>query len=164
MSSSLQRWSIVCYGNILRSQVLEQYLRAYCENGLVFFSAGISGKDEFSDKEALFSEIRQEMAKRNVTCNLERNFWSDEIAEKIISSDLVLCAGSGIKEEVLKRTGPELKPSKVFTFYGFIGEGEQDFEDTYDYEKGRQDPVRFRKAFDELDRIAKKMLKIQVTE
>ena len=37
-------------------------------------------------------------------------------------------------------------------------EGEIDFEDTYDYEKNRQDPIRFQHAFDEIDRIAEKLL------
>ena len=51
-----------------------------------------------------------------------------------------------------------INAKKVFTFYNRIFEGEIDFQDTYDYENKRQDPIRFRDAFDEIDRIAQKIL------
>jgi hypothetical protein len=40
-------------------------------------------------------------------------------------------------------------------FYEYIGEGARDFTDTYDAKKGAQDPVRFARCFDELERIAR---------
>ena len=52
-----------------------------------------------------------------------------------------------------------IEREKVYTFYNVISEGEKDFEDTYDYEKKRQDPKKFAEAFDELERIAKKIIK-----
>jgi hypothetical protein len=43
----------------------------------------------------------------------------------------------------------------VMLFYEFIGEGQSDFTDTYDASKGAQDPERFSRCFDELERIAR---------
>ena len=66
------------------------------------------------------------------------------------------------KKDILERVGNKIP---IYKFYEFVGEKDKDFEDTYDYEKRCQDPVRFEKCFDELERIARKSLnKIKVMQ
>jgi len=158
-----QSWVLICYGNILRSQVLEQYLRYYSGLGNInieIFSAGVAEPGEFPDKEKLFTEIRRELNTRNIPFSLQRNAWGKEVEEKISFADIVICADNEIRKKVLERMNSRISKENVYTFYGIISEGEKDFQDTYDYENNRQDPVLFRDAFDELDRIAKKMLSV----
>lgn len=160
-NQSVLNWVIICYGNILRSQVLEQYLRHYSELWDVkikFESAGIAGWHEFPDTEKLLDEIRQELKKREIPCSLQRNAWDRKIEKKVISADIIICSDKKIKATVLERMNHQINNEKISTFYEIISEGEIDFQDTYDYAKKRQDPNRFRNAFDELDRIAKKII------
>ncbi|MCK5758763.1 MAG: hypothetical protein KAH14_06690 [Clostridiales bacterium] len=157
----IQNWVLICYGNILRSQVLEQYLQHYAklwDIQLTFYSAGIARRDEFPNTGDLLVEVHHELQKREIACSLQRNAWSNEVENKIISADIVLCADTSVKKKVLERMTNRISVKKVFTFYNKIGEGEIDFQDTYDYENKRQDPIRFRDAFDEIDRIAQKTL------
>ena len=161
INGKVQNLVLICYGNILRSQVLEQYLRYYSSLGNInieLYSAGVAGSEEFPDKEKLFTEIRQELNKRNIPFSLHRNPWSNEVEERINFADIIICADKEIRKKVLERMNSRISEETVYTFYGIISEGEKDFEDTYDYENNRQDPIRFQTAFDELDRIAKKML------
>ncbi|MCD6323100.1 MAG: hypothetical protein J7L77_08755, partial [Clostridiales bacterium] len=157
----IQNWVLICYGNILRSQVLEQYLRHYAklwDIQITFYSAGIAKWDEFPNTSNLLVEVHRELQKRSISCFLQRNTWSNEVENSIISADIVLCADTTVKKKVLERMNDRINVKKVFTFYNKIGEGEIDFEDTYDYVKKRQDPIRFRDAFDEIDRISQKIL------
>lgn len=152
---------IICYGNILRSQVLEQYLKYYAnirQFDLGVFSAGVAAPEEFPDKDKLYKEISSELDKRNLPYSLHRNPWDSYVEEKVLAADMVICADSYVREEVLKRMGSRIDKSRILTFYEAISEGEVDFEDTYDYDNNRQDPIRFAKAFDELDRIARKII------
>ena len=157
----MQSWVIICYGNILRSQVLEQYIRYYVgQRGieLDLYSAGIAAYEQYPNTPQLMEEVYRELRKRIVTDSLHRKPWSEEAEKKIIVADVVLVADAQVKAEVFNRMGDRIDKEKVHTFYEMISEGEKDFPDTYDYELNRQDPIRFRDAFDELDRIAKKIL------
>lgn len=160
-NKKIQHWIIICYGNILRSQVLEQYLRHYSELwniDIKFYSAGVAGREEFTNTKELLQEVHTELLKREISCSLQRNTWNKEVEKKIIAADIVLFADTEIKTIALGRMNNRINKEKVYTFYEVISEGETDFQDTYDYENKRQDPNRFRNAFDELDRIAGKML------
>ncbi|MCK5811643.1 MAG: hypothetical protein KAG94_01975 [Clostridiales bacterium] len=162
-NKNVQNWVIICYGNILRSQVLEQYLRYYSKQWdltIEFYSAGISESDEFPNTKKLLTEIYKELQSRNIPCSLQRNAWNKDVETEIISSVLVICADNKVKSTILERMHLRINREKVFTFYEAISEGDIDFEDTYDYEKKRQDPDRFHTAFNELDRIAQKILNI----
>jgi protein-tyrosine-phosphatase len=164
MDNNIRNWSLVCYGNILRSQVLEQYLIHHAvqrQIELKTFSAGIAGKEEFPDEDCLYEEISFELEKRGIPHLLHRNPWDSKVEEHISSSDLVICADKHVKETVLFRMNNRINSNKVKTFYEAVFEGEKEFEDTYDYENKRQDPVRFKKAFDELERIAIKLLSLR---
>lgn len=155
-----QHWVLICYGNILRSQVLEQYLRYYSKrqnSDIEFYSVGIADWEEFPDTQILLEEVRKELKKRNIPCSLERKSWSDEATKKIQSADIILFADNGVKDTVFERMDNKINKETAYTFYEMISEGEKNFEDTYDYENNRQDPVRFRHAFDELDRISRKI-------
>lgn len=55
----------------------------------------------------------------------------------------------------LGRVGDQVAPAKIRLFYDYIGEGSNDFVDTYDAKMGAQDPGRFATCFDELERIAR---------
>lgn len=154
-------WVLICYGNILRSQVLEQYLNYYSKQKnlkIKFDSFGIAGWDEFPDTANLLEEVFQELRKRDIPCSLERNAWNEEAKKKIKSADIILFADNNIKSTVFERMNHQINKENSYTFYEIITEGEKDFEDTYDYENNRQDPVRFRNAFNELDRIARKII------
>jgi len=156
-----KNWVIICYGNILRSQVLEQYLKHYANLwnlDINFYSAGVAKQDEFTNKDLLLKEISQQLLKRKIKHSLKRTPWSKQVEEKILSADVVLFADNKVKTIALKKISKKINREKLFTFYEFILEGERDFQDTYDYVKKRQDPIRFKSAFDELDRIAFKML------
>lgn len=157
----VQSWFLICYGNILRSQVLEQYLRFYSKQmnkNINFYSAGIAKLEEFPNTKELLKEVHQELQKREITSSLKRNPWSKEVEKRITTTDIVLVADNEIKRKVIDRMNNRITKDKVHTFYEIISEGEIDFQDTYDYEKKKQDPKRFQDAFDELDRIARKML------
>ena len=154
-------WIIICYGNILRSQVLEKYLRHYSKKNnikLKVYSAGVSKWSEFKSARKLLNEVNNELKKRNVQYPLRRRTWNKHVERKIKNADIVLVADNGIKSTVLERTQNQINKEKVFTFYEMISEGEKDFEDTYDYEKKQQDPKRFKEAFDELERISQKII------
>ena len=43
-------------------------------------------------------------------------------------------------------------------FYEIIGDGPKDFVDTYDANKGAQDPDHLARCFEELERIAKQVV------
>lgn len=161
MQKNIADWTVICYGNILRSQVLEQYLRHYIKiHGidLNINSAGVAHPNEFPDTEVLLSEIAEELDSRSIEHDLERTPWGLEVEKHIIGTDKIICADNNVKSTVIDRMNGKIDHAKISTFYESINEGETDFEDTYDYENKRQDPIRFAKAFDELERIAKKML------
>jgi len=160
-NNKVQNWVIICYGNILRSQVLEQYLRHYStlwNIDINFYSAGVANKDEFTNEQSLLKEISQQLLKRQIKYSLHRDAWNKKVEEKILTADIILFADNKVKTIALERINKKINKEKVFTFYELISEGEKDFQDTYDYEKKKQDPIRFKNAFDELDRIATKIL------
>lgn len=160
MGENKTKLALICYGNILRSQVLEQFLRYYSKDYLEFFSAGVAGSDEFPDEKELLDGIGCELDKRCIPHRLCRNTWNENTAKELLSCPIILCADSSVRDTVSKRLEGSCYQDNLSTFYEYIGEGEKDFEDTYDYEKKRQDPVRFAKAFDEIERIAKKILEV----
>jgi protein-tyrosine-phosphatase len=156
-------WTIVCYGNILRSQVLEQYLRHHSSAlgiALTIHSAGVAGPEEFPDRDKLFSDISKELSIRSIGHKLQRNPWDADVRKTLSDSTAIFCADKNVKATVLDRMDGKIDSKKVYTFYEAINEGEKDFEDTYDYENHRQDPIRFEKAFNELERISLKILEI----
>ncbi len=160
--TKVQSWALICYGNILRSQVLEQYLRHYSKQintKIKFYSAGIAKQEEFPNTKELLKEVHQELQEREILSSLKRNPWSKEVEQSLVTADIILVADNEIKRKVLDRMNSRITKEKVHTFYEIISEGEIDFQDTYDYIKKKQDPKRFKDAFDELDRIALKMLR-----
>lgn len=68
---------------------------------------------------------------------------------------MILAADVDRKKELLSCFGDQVPANKIMLFYEFIGEGQNDFVDTYDANKGKQDPERFADFFNELERIAK---------
>ena len=100
--------------------------------------------------------MEEKLKERGVNVKPRRNHWTEESRRELELSDIVLVADEDRKKDVIDRTGDKIPRDRIYTFYRFIGEGEKGFEDTYDYEKRRQDPVKFSKIFDELERIAKK--------
>lgn len=155
-----QKIMIVCYGNILRSQVLDQYMSMYIRKhnlDLHILSAGVAPPEEFTEKEKLFKEIADELDKRGIPHNLHRNPWNQHIQEQAADTSLILCADFQIKTTVIERL-KGFTISNIKTFYEAAGEGEKSFEDTYDYKNRRQDPIKFAAAFSELERLAVKIL------
>ncbi len=153
---------ILCHGNIMRSQVLGLYLRHHAsrmEEDIEIFSAGVADWDAYSKTEILLDEVYRELKSREIDIKPERNVWSREVEEKINNADVVLAADISVKQDVISKMRNADGIVKIHTFYGFILEGNKDFEDTYDHIHKQQDPIRFKKAFSELDRIARKVIK-----
>ena len=149
------RISVVCHGNVLRSQVLHRYLeRALSRRRFAaeVFSCGTAPADQYPHIDDLLAEVQEQLDVRGVDVRVERTPWSQAAAEVLTKSDVVLVADKERRAEVLARTG--LDPARVYLFYEYIGEGSKDFVDTYDPDKGGQDQDRFARSFDELERIA----------
>ena len=147
--------TIVCHGNIVRSQILHRYLAHVLESRNVqvdLFSCGIAPVEAYPHAEAMLQDVQRTLNQRGLTVALKRTAWSSEAARRVAESDLVLVADSGIRAEILSRVG--VAPGKVISFYEFIGEGPRDYVDTYDPDQRRQDAERYQQAFDELERIA----------
>lgn len=148
---------VVCYGNIARSQVLGIYLKKFLnEAGLgriEVYSIGTALYDEFPNTPSLISEVEEKLKERGVNIKPKRNHWTEEGKEKLCLSNIILVADENRKKDIVDRLGDKIP---IYRFYEFIGEGEKNFEDTYDYEKRRQDPVKFEGLFNELERIARK--------
>jgi len=149
------RISMVCHGNIARSQVLQRFLdQSLRQRGVPaeLYSCGTAPREAYPDEDALLADVQRELSSRGLCATVERTCWSKEAAKTIEQSDIILVADEDRRRDILTRTG--VNPAKVHLFYGFIGEGAKDFVDTYDSAKGRQDPDRYRACFDELKRIA----------
>jgi len=71
----------------------------------------------------------------------------------------VVCHGNIARSQILHHLQGRVPDEAVYLFYEFIGEGSKDFVDTYDSAKGAQDAGRFEKCFDELERIARLVIR-----
>lgn len=101
--------------------------------------------------------MEAKLRERGVNVKPKRNHWTEESKKQLELSDIIIVADEDRKRDILDRTGEKIPAENVYTFYQFIGEGEKNFEDTYDYSKRCQDPIRFERCFDELERIARKL-------
>ena len=109
------RLVIICYGNILRSQVLEKYLRHYSKQKklkLNIYSAGVSQWSEFKRASKLLKEVKAELKKRNIVCFLRNKIdyfgadgqpdrkrksksWNSKTEKEISNADIVLASDNG---------------------------------------------------------------------
>ncbi len=157
---NIRQVGVVCYGNIARSQILGIYLDKSLKDigisGIRVYSVGTAPYEAFPNTPVLIKEVEEKLKERGVNFKPRRNHWTEESRRKLELSDIVLVADENRKRDVIDRIGDKIPRDRIYTFYQFIGEGEKGFEDSYDYEKRRQDPVKFGKIFDELERIAKK--------
>ncbi len=150
--------SVVCHGNIARSQVLHHYLAEYAGReslDLDLYSCGTATLDAYPNYVSLLDEVRNELRRRGLKGLVHRNVLDDESLQHLLDSDLILVADRDRRKEVLARLGNKGRSQEIILFYEFIGEGQNDFTDTYDAETGAQDPERFASCFDELERIAR---------
>lgn len=150
--------SVVCHGNIARSQVLHHYLAEYAGRNsldIELFSCGTAPVDAYPNVDLLLDEVRNELKRRGLNGSVKRDVLDEEALQHLADSDLILAADMDRKQEIISRLGDRAKSKKVMLFYEFIGEGQNDFTDTYDPNKGAQDPERFSRCFDELERIAR---------
>lgn len=163
---SAMKISIVCHGNVARSQVLHLYLRELADEAalpLDLFSCGTAPVDAYPDIDRMLEEVQRELHRRGLNRTVVRHILDAESRQHLVKSDLVLVADGERRQELISRLEGQLQAEKTMLFYEFIGEGRRDFVDTYDAERGGQDPELFAKCFDELERIAKRaMEKIQV--
>lgn len=151
--------SIVCHGNIARSQILHHYLAHYAKRAawpLQLYSCGTAPWDAYQETERLLAEVRTELERRGIETRVERNTLDETDAEpQLADSDVILAADEDRRRELVERLGDQVAPEKIKLFYDYIDEGARDFVDTYDAKQGAQDPERFTKCFDELERIAR---------
>lgn len=150
--------SVVCHGNVARSQILHHYLADYADRASLnidLFSCGTAPLDAFPDIDRMLADVRSELRRRGQKGPVKRNILDKEARRHLVESDLILVADTERRQEVLAWLGEQIQAQKVMLFYEFIGEGKNDFIDTFDAEKGAQDPERFASCFDELERIAK---------
>jgi protein-tyrosine-phosphatase len=152
------RISIVCHGNIARSQVLHHYLAEYAKRAglsLDLFSCGTAPADAYPNAPALLAEVERGLRARGLETRVQRQVLDAAALQRLRDSDLILAADKARRDEILHRLEARAGAAQVMLFYEFIGEGYRDFVDTYDPERGSQDPVRFARCFDELKRIAR---------
>lgn len=158
---AIKQIGLVCYGNIARSQVLGIYLKKILnEKGITnvrIYSVGTAPYGKYPNTPELIKEVEEKLKERKIYAKPKRNCWSGEAEIELKKSDVILAADKERKMEVISRLR-NFPQESVYTFYGFINEGSKSFEDTYDYKKNCQDPVKFEKLFDELERIAKKIV------
>jgi len=150
--------SIVCHGNVARSQVLHHYLVEYAGRSSLdidLFSCGTAPIDAYPDVDLLLDEVKNELRRRGLSVPIKRNVIDKESLQHLLSSDLILVADMDRRQEILLLLEDQAKSRNVMLFYEFIGEGQRDFTDTYDANKRAQDPERFSSCFDELERIAR---------
>lgn len=155
------KFSLVCHGNIARSQILNHYLAEHALRAslkIELFSCGTAPREAYPEAERLLIEVRNELKRRGLKTHVERTTLDDEAKHHLANSDLILAADENRRRELITRLGDLIAPEKVMLFYEYMGEGSHDFVDTYDAQKGAQDPVRFAKCFDELERIARRIV------
>ncbi len=153
---SINKIGVVCYGNIARSQILGIYLdRLLKEEGLNIevYSVGTAPYEAYPDTPIRIKEVEEKLKERGINVKPKRNYWNEKARKKLEISDIILVADEDRKKDIPERLGDKIP---IYKFYEFIGEQDKDFEDTYDYEKRCQDPVKFERCFDELERIARK--------
>lgn len=150
--------SIVCHGNIARSQILHHYLAEYVDRASLntdLFSCGTAPIDAYPEFDLLLADVEKELRRRGLKGQVKRNILDEETLQHLVDSDLILVADAARKREILSQLGGQARAERIMLFYEFIGEGRNDFVDTYDADKGAQDPVRFASCFNELERIAR---------
>ena len=157
----MKQIGVVCYGNIARSQVLGIYLKKFLnEEGIRnvrVYSVGTAPYEAYPNTPELIKEVKEKLKERGVFVKPKRNCWSDAAEMELKKSDVILAADKERKNDVISRLRG-FPQDFVYTFYEFISEGDKSFEDTYDYKKNAQNPVKFGKLFDELERIARKIV------
>lgn len=152
---------LVCHGNIARSQILHHYLVQYAQAAgwkLEVFSCGTASKEAYPEATQLLAQVQRELARRGVEGRVIRHVLDQNAIEQLKTANYILAADRAIRDDlwsVLKRAEDR---DKVQLFYEFIGEGTRDFVDTYDPQIQGQDPARFAACFDELERIAGRMV------
>jgi protein-tyrosine-phosphatase len=149
--------SLICHGNIARSQILHHYLDDYADKAsldLDLFSCGTAPMEAYPDSDDLLADVQAELNRRGLNASVKRNVLDAEAQQHLTDSDVVLVADANRKQEVLSLLAGKIPTQSVMLFYEFIEEGPKDFVDTYDADRGAQDPARFAGCFDELERIA----------
>ncbi|MEZ5277167.1 MAG: hypothetical protein R3F07_12370 [Opitutaceae bacterium] len=152
---------LLCHGNIARSQILHHFLADHARKAslsLDLFSCGSAPVDAYPHAGRLLEEVKRELRRRGLNGTVERHVLDAETLQHLVDSDLILAADRERRQDLLSRFGDRIPAGKVMLFYEFIGEGRHDFTDTYDPETGAQDPERFAGCFDELERIAEKVI------
>jgi protein-tyrosine-phosphatase len=149
---------VVCHANILRSQVLAVYLRAYsrrygCEYRVLDAGVCRRASREISRPDVELARVEERLRQRGLRVRLVQSTWNDEVCHELSSCALILAADDHVKKALNCRL-PVPRPA-VYGFYELIGEGDRDYRDTYDYERRAQRPNDFERSFDELQRIAR---------
>lgn len=148
---------LACHGNIARSQILHHYLVQYAaEAGLALevFSCGTAPKEAYPHAAVLLAQVQRELDRRRVNGHVLRHPLDQAALNQLEEADHVLAADRAVQADILRALEPAMGHEKVCLFYEFIGEGGKDFTDTYDPETSAQNPTRFSACFDELARIA----------
>ena len=157
---------VVCYGNILRSQVLASYLRAgmTAHNcNFQVFDAGIceNPEIEFRNARQALTEVEMQLHERGLVVRLHQTTWSLQVARQLSDCSLILAADLHVRN-ILNQRLPDPHPP-IYGFYELIGEGNREFQDTYDYEQQAQRRDTFEQSFDELARVAGHLMDILAT-
>ena len=155
------KFSLVCHGNIARSQVLHHYLNKYALAAgleLEVFSCGTAPEEAYPNAAELLEQVQNELQKRGIEGKVQRTVLDAVARAELKSSDIILVADKTIKEDVEKIIGEYLEPQKIVLFYEYIGAGKKDFVDTYDAETKAQDVARFAHCFAALECIAEQVV------
>ena len=148
---------LACHGNIARSQILHHYLVQYAaEAGLALevFSCGTAPRGAYPHAADLLAQVQRELDRRRVKGRVLRHVLDQAALNELEGADHVLVADRAVQADILPLFKRAADREKLCLFYEFIGEGGRDFADTYDPDTSAQDPTRFSACFDELARIA----------
>jgi len=152
---------LVCHGNIARSQILHHYLVQYAAEAgwaLEVFSCGTAPEEAYPNAAELLDQVQHELDRRGVHGRVTRNVLDRPALDELRKAQRVLVADRAIRDDIQQAFTHKEEREKVWLFYECIGEGAKDFVDTYDPQNHAQDPARFSACFDELERIASRIV------
>ncbi len=111
--------SVICHGNIARSQILHHYLNDHADKASLsidLFSCGTAPLDAYPDADRLLADVQSELRRRGLKEFVKRNILDKEARQHLVDSDLILVADRKRRQEILSRLGEQILVQKVMLF------------------------------------------------
>ena len=105
--NSIKQIGVVCYGNIVRSQILSLYLKKFLReaglNNIRVYSIGTAKYEAYPDTPIRINEVKDKLKERGVNANPKRNYWTEDGKKKLKLSNIILVADDDRKKDILER-------------------------------------------------------------